>query len=633
MPKSDDRSKLPERQATDDQDVSNGLLDIVGPAIFAPTVALLFWSHSTPTRVLLAVGLHVGVTIAFAAMQWWAARYRSAWYAQIEELWTVAAGIAGAVLPWILGARGTAGAALLALVCTALVASDTLFLAVRPNRWWKTTASIEAGSFAVYLFVHDSPLLGVFCLGFGFHLVGGYQAIQDLVVRLRRQQAESDRMAHVDYLTGLLNRRGMARHIEESKSSTVGNISVAAIDIDNFKQINERFGHAVGDTAIVAVAKALEERLGDSWSLARAGGDEFSAMSVSAQAPALEPCVGELRLTLAGQSPTAITMSIGVATGPPGDELWKDAGAALRMAKQAGKNRIKAIGDDDRDNLRQARLIGGRLKDAISDRRIVVWAQPIVRVSDASVHSYECLARWIEPDGTLIPPNVFIPMVEDQSLTRLMGESVVDQACRFAAELPPWVSVAVNISASHFVDGSLPSHLEHVLHSTGVLPQQLTVEITESEYFAGESDWLAVARRVRELGVGLSIDDFGSGYSSLERLMQLPFTQLKLDRILVEASSSREMPPLISGLSHFARVAGVELVAEGVEDLEQWDMLKRLDVELCQGFHFARPAPIPDIVNSLRSGQGLASLNCPDSWPTARAPRAEAAEARPSHHQ
>lgn len=583
------------RDLKDAGEVSNTLLDVVGPLVFAPLVAVLFWNHTTTTRILIAAGLHATVTIIFALVLWWGARNRPQRLPQLEEVWTASSGLAAGALPWILAPSTSAGQVTVALTFAMLLASDTLFLAVRPSRRWTSIATLEVASFSVYLVTQQAWVMAGFCLVFGFHLVGGYQAIQDLVSLLRSEREESDRMANTDYLTGLNNRRGLARYVDRKESDVGEEWQVASIDIDNFKQVNDRYGHDGGDQAIIGVSEAVRERLGEDWTLARVGGDEFLAVSSGKNLASIETLLDELQLQIAGQTTVPITMSIGVASGPLSDDLWKDASAGLRLAKAQGKNRVQRVDDPMRVELRGARDIAGRLEAAISERRIVMWAQPIVRVADGEVHSYECLARWIEPDGTLIPPNVFIPMVEDQSLTRHMGESVIAQAAEFATQLPPEISVGVNISASHFVDGSLPSYVHRVLERTQIAPAQMTIEITESEYFAGESDWLAIARQLRELGVGLSIDDFGSGYSSLERLMQLPFTQLKLDRILVAASMSAAAQHLIAGMNHYARSGGVELVAEGVEDEAQHELLRSLGVELAQGFLFARPQPLDAI--------------------------------------
>jgi len=303
----------------------------------------------------------------------------------------------------------------------------------------------------------------------------------------------------------------------------------------------------------------------------------------------------------------AVRLSIGVASGFPSGELVSDASEAVHQAKVGGKNQIVVVDGQLRERIRSDRRLLTLIPSALSNGEISMWVQPIVDADTDTTFGYECLARWHQADGTAIGPDTFIPLLAKAGLMGKMGELALLQAAQFAAQLPGREKVTVNISAGHFLSEGFLSLLQTTIKETGASPTSLIIEITESEGLDHTPRSAGIAREVRRQGFGLAVDDFGSGYSSVERLIALPLSHLKIDRLLVQTCTHNATRHLLAGVTHFASKAGVVVVAEGVESIEQAEALTQLGLNLRQGFLYGRPAPMQETLAALDTTQEPAS--------------------------
>lgn len=575
--------------ATGDESVSNGLIDLLTPIGFTPLFAAVFWPWSTPGRIFAVCIVHVLVTLVFATSVWNVER-RMGLVPWLADAWTISSALVIAAIPWIIQPTSVGGYTAIALCALLAMASDTLFLGIRSTRSWHAVIALEGFSTAMYFVVQREWKLLFFIAVVMLHLFGGYQAIRLLLDRLKSEREHSEQLSRTDPLTRLGNRRELTRELERL-SRRGERVALALIDVDDFKRLNDRHGHFIGDEALVALGQVLVQRLGSDWLVVRSGGDEFVALTTT---PFEEPdraAFAPADITVVGQSLGEVTFSVGITSGRADEDLLADASDALRDAKHAGKNHVVIIDKERRASVQRRRVVSTELGPAIENGDITLAAQPIVDIN-GNVNSYECLARWVDATGTAIPPTVFVPMAERQRLAGALGELVLRQAADFAAGLDFSTTVAVNISASHFATDGFVAVVHEVLSNVNMPADCLRIEVTESESLKDSELWVPAANRLRALGVKLAIDDFGSGYSSLSRLVNLPLTQLKLDKTLTSAAESLSVRRLIAGLTAFADASGVEVVAEGIETKEEAQLLSGLGVKLLQGYYFARPMPV-----------------------------------------
>lgn len=425
----------------------------------------------------------------------------------------------------------------------------------------------------------------------------------------KRQARELERAAHYDPLTALPNRSLMSKRLDEAMASAAGAggpaIAVVFIDIDGFKEINDRYGHAAGDSLLVLMASRLRSALRSHDVLGRIGGDEFVAI-LGGIADAKD-CVGVLQrmLNAAGQ-PTSIggeeqrvSASIGVTFYPQAeavdaDQLIRQADQAMYQAKVGGKSRYHVFDAELDRTMREYHAGLERLREALDAREFVLHFQPLVDIGSGRVIELEALIRWQHPEKGLTPPSGFIPLVEGSPFAVDLGEWVIGEAL---AQLEGWldagldVSVAVNTSGVHLQRADFLDRLEQMFAE--VRPEarsRLVIEIPEAAVF---SDLDAVARTVvagHGRGIRFYLDDFGTGYSSLAYLKRLPVDAIKIDRTFVNDMQDRvEAVAVLDAILQIADRLGMETVAEGVETAEQWAALSRLGCDRAQGYFIARP--------------------------------------------
>jgi diguanylate cyclase (GGDEF)-like protein len=395
-------------------------------------------------------------------------------------------------------------------------------------------------------------------------------------------------------------------------------VAVVFVDLDDFKVINDSLGHAVGDRLLVAVTQRLRESLRPEDVLARFGGDEFvicvSGITSERHAQRVADRIGaSLAAPLViDDDQRFMTCSIGIALSVPGatapDELLRDADLAMYRAKSQGKARAELFSSGLRQDAIDRLELETGLRAALREDQLRLVYQPEVNLETGRVVAVEALLRWHHPTRGVISPATFIPLAEVSGLIVPIGAWVLREACRQAAS---WntgsaeLVVAVNVSPRQLADADLERHVEGALAASGLAPDRLCLEITESAVVADPVAAVAKLERLKNLGVRLALDDFGVGHSSLSQLKVLvPVDTLKIDRSFIDGlARDPEDQAIVQAVLDLAGSLGMTTVAEGVEASEQASVLRNLDCTIGQGYYFARPQDPTAITQILRAGQ------------------------------
>lgn len=453
---------------------------------------------------------------------------------------------------------------------------------------------------------------------------GAPQYAQGVLIDITARKQLEEQLAHQafhDALTGLPNRALFLNRLEHALERRVRHatrVAVLFIDLDNFKFVNDSLGHLTGDHLLVEVAQRLKEclRAGDTGS--RLGGDEFAVLIEDLADPQQAIEVAQ-RIVEAFQAPFSvgsrevfITPSIGVAfaskTRQRGEDLLRDADAAMYRAKQNGRSRFELF-EPSMTALALHRLELERdLRLALDRDEFVLYYQPLVDLASGAITGVEALLRWRSPERGLTLPLEFIPLAEETGLIAPIGLIVLEQACR---QLQEWsrlpggalfqeLTVSVNLSAHQFHDPRLADDIAAILRATGLAPERLNLEITESVMMADVKAAQRMLQQLKALGIGIAIDDFGTGYSSLSVLRQFPVDTLKIDRAFIaQLPGNLDDARIVSWIVDLAHALRLTVVGEGVETAEQQSQLRLLGCELAQGFHFARPMPAEQLAELL----------------------------------
>jgi diguanylate cyclase (GGDEF)-like protein/PAS domain S-box-containing protein len=430
---------------------------------------------------------------------------------------------------------------------------------------------------------------------------------------ITRHKALHEQLLHDafhDLLTGLPNRAlfldRLGRAVERAKRHEASSFAVLALGLDRFKVVNESLGHAVGDELLKAIADRLVATLRPEDTVARLGGDEFALLLEQVEdvreATLVAERIGEevrLPLDLGGHEvfPTA---SVGIVVSASGFEraadVLRDADTALYRAKAQGPGRYEIF--DHSMHARAVTLLQMEtdLRHALERGELVLHYQPIVRVADGSTAGFEALARWSHPRRGLVAPAEFIPVAEETGLIVPFGSWAIREVCRQARE---WrdrfgdaaaLPISVNLSARHFAQAGLVPLVREALLAAGLPGDLLEIEITESALMDGAGVVASVLAELKALGVGLSVDDFGTGYSCLSLLESFPIDTLKIDRSFVSRIGNRA-GPTVRAITALAHGLDMDVVAEGVETVEQLTALQQLSCNRAQGHLFSRPLP------------------------------------------
>ncbi|MGL5837046.1 MAG: putative bifunctional diguanylate cyclase/phosphodiesterase [Sphingorhabdus sp.] len=446
----------------------------------------------------------------------------------------------------------------------------------------------------------------------------GYRgSARDITTEYQRS-LEDSRMAEYDSLTGLANRHRISKRLESVLSaykSTNRACALVMLDLDRFKLVNDTLGHLAGDELLKQVAHRIERIVGQRGEIARLGGDEFQIML-----PDLDDRgkLGELAgkiIQIVSQPYTlddkhaTIGTSIGIAIAPYDgnhkDDLIHNADLALYAAKNGGRGQFRFFSADLKDEAEERRLIEEDLREALANEEVELHYQPIVRTEDNMVVVFEGLMRWTHAERGPIGPNVFIPIAEESDLIFKLGEWALNRACRDAMEWPKSVRVAVNVSAAQFAHNDLVETVSNALSASGLEPDRLELELTES-VFMGDSETVAETfRTLKGLGIRLALDDFGTGYSSLSYLRSAPFDKLKVDRSFVESCTLNDQnsDKIIAAIIGLSEALGMEVIVEGVEAFDQLDLVKAKGARLIQGWIYSKALRQDAIVARMQSGE------------------------------
>ena len=450
--------------------------------------------------------------------------------------------------------------------------------------------------------------------------------------KLRRQAADNEHMAFHDSLTGLPNRSlfheraGQAILVAKREGWTA---AVMIMDLDRFKEINDTLGHHHGDLVLQEMGNRLQPLLRETDTIARLGGDEFAVLLPHVDAPSMTLQVAE-KIQKALEKPFYIQglaldvdASVGISLFPAHGKdihaLLRRADIAMYAAKQTGTGKqiyTEEIDDHNPDKLG----LGGDLRNAIERNELLLHFQPVIGLKTDTVRNVEVLVRWNHPQKGVLPPGEFIAIAERGGLIGPLTLSVLNSALR---QCHHWdleglkVNAAVNLSVRNLLDPRFPSQVDRLLKKWKIDPIRLELEITESSIMADPQRAMEVLTALHQLGVRLAVDDFGTGYSSLSSLKRLPIDAVKIDKTFIQNMQTDENDLLIvQSIIDLAHNLGLEVVAEGVENVEVADMLKLLDCDFVQGWHKGRPVPateVPWLLGVMRNAED--SINMPPPPP------------------
>jgi diguanylate cyclase (GGDEF)-like protein len=438
-------------------------------------------------------------------------------------------------------------------------------------------------------------------------------ALRVLAVRdITERNEASARIAHLAYhdsLTGLPNRAVFNEHL----ASTVDRarrggqpVALLCIDLDGFKAANDIYGHPAGDALLRAAAARLRGVIRGVDLIARLGGDEFAIVQAGGSQPDHAGLLAERVLRQLeqpfeiGAEMIRITASIGVAIAAGGDggdgdpeTLIKNADIALYRAKSDGRGVARFYDAAMDEALRTRRQLDADLRQAMDEGRLGLAYQPVADIATGDVIGFEALARWTHPRHGAVSPEEFVRLAEDGGYVARLGEWVLREACAEAARWDPPLMLSVNLSPLQFREPDLAGDVERILAETGLDPRRLDLEVTEGLLIGDADHALSVLRRLKALGVQISMDDFGIGYSSLSYFRLFPFDKVKIDQSFVRdmgtSVAARAIVRSVIGLAHSL---DMRVVAEGVETTEQQEMLREEGCDLVQGYLISRPQPI-----------------------------------------
>jgi diguanylate cyclase (GGDEF)-like protein len=440
---------------------------------------------------------------------------------------------------------------------------------------------------------------------------GGWVVTYEDVTERHKAQARVAHMARHDSLTDLPNRTLFREKMGEGLNQVAtagGEMAVLYFDLDNFKTVNDRHGHAAGDRLLRWVAARLRENVGEHDTVARLGGDEFAVLQRGPQPQSAEKLARRLVEILGHPPPLEnqsihVGASVGIAIAPDhgldADELMKCADLALYQAKAKGRGAYQLFEPEMEEAARSRHALERDLRTALEGGEFHLVFQPQVRLASSELTGFEALLRWNHPVRGLVSPAEFIPIAEETGLIVPIGEWVLRTACATAASWPD-VTVAVNLSPVQFRSRGLVALVTSALGEAGLAPQRLELEVTETALLDDSEATVEILHQLRALGVRVSLDDFGVGYSSLSYLRKFPFDRIKIDRSFVGTlGESPESVAIVRTIASLGSVLGVETTAEGVETQQQLDFVRECGCTAVQGYYFGKPCAAGEVERTM----------------------------------
>jgi len=441
----------------------------------------------------------------------------------------------------------------------------------------------------------------------------GWRGVGSDITDVRLSGSDAISAARRDPLTGLANRLLVREHLEEALLSQFDGqqaCSLFVVDLDRFKLVNDTLGHAVGDKLLCEVARRLERSAGPTSYVGRLGGDEFAVVVAGEQSDArlgtvARDIIAELSRTFTiGIARLHVGATIGIARGGIDGEaeeaLMRAADLALYQAKEDGRGGFAYFEPEMYLRAENNRLLENDVRAALADDCLSLSYQPIIDAASGTLVGREALLRWNHPLRGAIPPDQFIPIIEDAGLIHQIGDWVIREACREASGWDSSIRIAVNISAAQLSGSGLAETVLGALAASGLDPERLELEVTESIFLGDDLATLASLERLRALGARLVLDDFGKGYSSFGYLARAQFAKIKIEQMFVRgaAEGERGCLAIVNAIIALARGLDIETTAEGVETEGQAAAMRALGCDELQGYHFGRPVPASEFTKT-----------------------------------
>ncbi|HEX4557130.1 MAG TPA: EAL domain-containing protein [Xanthobacteraceae bacterium] len=439
---------------------------------------------------------------------------------------------------------------------------------------------------------------------------GGWLTTYEDISERRRNEAKVAFMAHHDLLTGLANRTLFMEKIEEAGARLRRHgeaFTVVMLDLDRFKNVNDSLGHPAGDALLKEMAQRLKSSLRETDVLARLGGDEFAILQSGGAAQRDDAITLSVRIIDLVAQPfdldghkVSVGASIGIALAPQDgvepDELLKKADLALYLTKSEGRNGFNFFHADMTTEADARHQMENEMREALMRDEFELYYQPVLDVRTRESRGAEALVRWRHPRNGLIMPDRFIPLAEDTGLIVQLGAWILGKACADAASWPAQYKLAVNLSPVQFRKGDLFEVILCALVESGLPPERLELEITESVLLENEVNYRVLLQQLKNIGVSIVLDDFGTGYSSLGYLTRFPVDKIKIDKSFTQGLSQRaDCAAIVSSVVTLAHGLDIATTAEGVETEEQFELLRAAGVTQVQGFLFGRPRPMSEL--------------------------------------
>ena len=462
--------------------------------------------------------------------------------------------------------------------------------ATRDERWWS---------------ISGQPVFNEYGQFHGFRGSG-----TDLT-EMRRSQAEVQRLAQFDSLTGLANRVQMLQSLEDAVAGArgqPGDCALLMLDLDRFKTVNDTLGHPAGDALLRQVSQRLQRVVGNRGLVGRQGGDEFKVLLPGGQDRAHLSQLAKTIISTLSQPYTiegkvvVIGVSVGISCcpqdGETADALIRNADLALYAAKGDGRGVHRFYSSEMHADAEGRRQLEEDLRHALASDGLHLVYQPVVSSKTERVTGYEALLRWIHPVRGEISPSIFVPIAEDTGLIGSLGEWVLRTACHDAAQWDEDIRVAVNVSPIQFANPGLPATVMSALAASQLAPQRLELEITESVFLNDDEGTDAMFSRLKGIGIRLALDDFGTGYSSLGYLKKAPFDKIKIDQSFVRGAvmTGSRNSAIIKAIVSLAEALGMDTTAEGAETQDELALIRDLGCSHIQGYVYGRPLGASDVL-------------------------------------
>ncbi len=446
----------------------------------------------------------------------------------------------------------------------------------------------------------------------------GYRGAAKDVTATRERQRDASRLAKYDSLTGLANRHRMETRLKATLTAYKAakrSCALMMLDLDRFKQVNDTLGHPAGDELLKQVAQRLQTIIGEKGEIGRLGGDEFQIMLADVDDRGELGDLANRIIQMVSQpysidgSRAIIGTSVGIAVAPydgvEADEVVSSADLALYAAKGGGRGQYRFYSSDLKDGAKLRKEIEEDLRDALQQEQLELHYQPLISAQTHKARAFESLMRWNHPEKGWISPAQFIPIAEETSIIADLGEWAMIRACKDASKWPHGIRVAVNVSAVQFANEDFPRVVERALSTSGLEPDRLELEITESVFLSDPLATNRMFKALKKIGVRLALDDFGTGYSSLGYLRDAPFDKIKIDQSFVRGSTEEgnNNAAIVSAITSLAKALGMDTVAEGVESLDELELVTKRGAKLIQGFIFSGAIPQKEVLERFESGE------------------------------